>query len=107
MADLSPVSSWSSDDVRHFGRRAGFGLSPEVAAQLAAQTPAAVIDSWVDGTGLDATLFTAVLGTRADPLAEPARNASATAGAGAVPPPPRPHPEPVPDARPRPNNFSP
>src|SRR5437870_5603669 len=92
MADLNPVSSWSSDDVRHFGRRAGFGLSPEAAAQLAAQTPAAVIDSWVDGTGLDATLFTAVLGTRADPVAEPARNASATAGSVTVPVEPGPHP---------------
>ena len=106
MADLTPVSTWTSDDARHFARRAGFGLSPEAAAQLASQAPAAAIDAWVDGTGLDQTLFTDVLGTRADPVAEPARTASATAGSVSLPVEPGPHPYRVEVADAWRNNFS-
>lgn len=43
-------TSWTADDVQHFARRAGFGVGPEKAAQLAAQSPAAVVNAWVDGT---------------------------------------------------------
>ncbi len=45
MADLTPIASWTSADVQHFARRAGFGLSPEAAAQLAAQAPGTAIDT--------------------------------------------------------------
>ena len=92
MADLTPITSWTSADVQHFARRAGFGLSPEAAAQLAAQAPGPAIDAWVDGTGLDATLFSDVLATRADPVAEPARSASTTPGSVAIAVEPGPHP---------------
>jgi uncharacterized protein (DUF1800 family) len=92
MADLTPITSWTSADVQHFARRAGFGLSPEAAAQLATQSPGTAIDAWVDGTGLDATLFADVLATRADPVAEPARAASSTAGSVSIAVEPGPHP---------------
>ncbi len=61
MADLSPISAWTVDDVLHLGRRAGFGLSPEAAAALAAQPPAAAIDAWVSGAGVDLAPFTGAL----------------------------------------------
>src|SRR6267143_5935777 len=92
MADLTAISSWTSADVQHFARRTGFGLSPESAAQLAAQLPSSAIDAWVDGTGLDPTLFADVLANRADPVAEPVRTASTTPGAMTVPAEPGPHP---------------
>ena len=92
MADLTSITSWTSDDVQHFARRAGFGLSPENAAQLATQAPGSAIDAWVDGTGLDPTLFADVLATRADPVAEPVRAASSTPGSVTVPAEPGPHP---------------
>jgi uncharacterized protein (DUF1800 family) len=106
MADLTPITSWTSGDVQHFARRAGFGLSPENAAPLAAQAPGAAIDAWVDGTGLDPTLFANVLANRADPVAEPVRNASATAGAVTIPVEPGPHPYRVEPADSWRNNFS-
>jgi uncharacterized protein (DUF1800 family) len=43
-------TSWTADDVQHFARRAGFGTGPEKAAQLAAQSPGAVVTAWVEGT---------------------------------------------------------
>jgi uncharacterized protein (DUF1800 family) len=51
-------TSWTLDDVLHFGRRAGFGLKPEAAAALAAASPGAVIDAWVNGS-TNATAFEA------------------------------------------------
>jgi uncharacterized protein (DUF1800 family) len=75
MADLSPIVTWTSDDVLHFARRAGFGLSPEAAAILAAQAPAAVIDAWVDGAGVDPAAFEAAL-AHADPVDESQRGSS-------------------------------
>jgi len=53
-------TSWTADDVQHFARRAGFGTGPEKAAQLAVQSPAAVIGAWVDGTA-SMTAFEAAL----------------------------------------------
>ena len=93
MADLSPASSWTADDAAHLGRRAGFGISPEEAATLASRPPAAAVADWVDGAGLDRTLFLDVLANRADVVDEPKRTASASA-AGAVDAPlvPAPHP---------------
>ena len=76
------ISSWTAADVQHFGRRAGFGLSPEAATALALQPPAAVIDAWVDDT-LDRTAFNAQL-PRADVVA--------TAVNGNIPADPAPHP---------------
>jgi len=73
MADLTPVSSWTAEDVLHFARRAGFGVSPEEAAALALQPPGPAIDAWVDGTtGADPAPFAAAL-DRADPVDEPQR----------------------------------
>jgi len=91
MADLSPVTSWTAADAAHLGRRAGFGLSPEAAAALAAQPPGAAVDAWVDGTGLDRTLFDAVWAARADPVTEPERAASSNAGSVTVAAIPGPH----------------
>jgi len=81
MADLTPISSWTVEDVLHLGRRAGFGLSPEAAAALAAQPPGAAIDAWVSGAGLDFNAFDAAL-AHADPVDQPA---SGAAGAVAAP----------------------
>jgi uncharacterized protein (DUF1800 family) len=93
MADLAPASSWTADDAAHLGRRAGFGISPDEAAALAARPPAAAVADWVDGTGLDRTLFLDVLATRADVVDEPKRSASTgTAGAVDAPLVPAPHP---------------
>jgi len=39
MADLSPVTFWTTDDAAHLGRRAGFGLSPVAASALAGRPP--------------------------------------------------------------------
>ncbi len=80
---FSQISSWTTADVLHFARRAGFGLTPEQAATLAAQSPATVIDGWVDGAlGIvgDPALFNTVLGARADVVASDAWDA-ATGGA--------------------------
>jgi uncharacterized protein (DUF1800 family) len=74
----TPISSWTVSDVLHFARRAGFGLTPEQAAVLAAQNPSTVIDGWVNGTASivgDPTLFNAVLGTRADVVTSDAADA--------------------------------
>ena len=107
MADLTPITSWTSDDVAHLGRRAGFGISPEAAALLAAQPPASAVGAWVDGTGTDRTLFDAVLATRADVVDEPKRTASTTAtGAVDAPLVPAPHPFLVEGADAWRNNFT-
>jgi uncharacterized protein (DUF1800 family) len=82
MANLSPIGSWSADDVMHFARRAGFGVRPETATTLAGQSPSTVIDGWVDGTA-DSTLFNAVMNARADVMWQGADDKDATA-AGAV-----------------------
>jgi uncharacterized protein (DUF1800 family) len=87
MADLTPVPGWTVEDVQHFARRAGFGISPEDAAALVARSPADAIDAWVDGTGADLGPFTAAL-AHADPVDEPQRG-SAPDVAPAVP---GPHP---------------
>ncbi|MBI3132015.1 MAG: DUF1800 family protein [Acidobacteria bacterium] len=99
MADFAPISSWTADDVMHFARRAGFGVTPERAAELAALPPAATIDAWVEGTvsatvaaAGDAALFGAVLGNRADTVTEGAWDASVgVAGAVNVAKVPAPH----------------
>jgi len=92
MAVLTAITAWTVADVQHFARRAGFGLSPEAAATLAAQAPGAAIDAWIDGTGYDPTAFQAALGT-ADAVLEPlvAANTS-VAGSVDVPAVPAPHP---------------
>jgi len=54
------ISTWTVADVQHFGRRAGFGLTPEAASALAGQAPATVVDAWVDDT-LDKSAFNAAL----------------------------------------------
>jgi uncharacterized protein (DUF1800 family) len=93
MADLTPVSTWTADDAAHLARRAGFGISPEGAAALAARPAAAAVADWVDGTGLDRTLFLDVLAKRADVVDEPKRTASTTVtGAVDAPAVPAPHP---------------
>ena len=56
----SPQTRWTADDVLHFARRAGFGVTPERAAQLAGQSPAAVVSAWVDG-GADESALRAAL----------------------------------------------
>lgn len=76
------ISSWTVADVQHFGRRAGFGLTPEAAATLAAQAPATVIDAWVNDS-LDKTAFNAAL---------PTADTVATGANGNVPADPAPHP---------------
>jgi len=91
MADLTPMSTWTADDAAHLGRRAGFGISPEAAAALAAQAPGAAVDAWVDGTGVDRTLFDAVWAARADVVDEPQRNAGSDPGSVNVPAVPGPH----------------
>ncbi|HJV21563.1 MAG TPA: DUF1800 family protein [Holophagaceae bacterium] len=99
MADLTPISSWSAADVLHFARRAGFGITPERAAELAALPPGTTIDGWIDGTVAanvaaagDATLFNAVLGSRADVATEGVVDANTSdAGAVAVAKVPAPH----------------
>jgi len=75
VADLTPIDAWTTDDVLHFGRRAGFGLSPEAAAALAGQPPGATIDAWVDGSGVDTAAFEAAL-AHADPVDEPQRGSA-------------------------------
>ncbi|HVP67926.1 MAG TPA: DUF1800 family protein [Anaeromyxobacteraceae bacterium] len=91
MADLSPKTSWTADDAAHLARRAGFGISPEAASALAAQSLDAAVNAWVDG-GADRTEIDAVLGATADVVDEPARSASTTAGAVDAPAVPAPHP---------------
>ncbi len=90
MADLTPISSWTVPDVEHFARRAGFGVTPERAAELAALPPGATIDAWIEGTlsaevaaAGDAALFAAVLGNRADPVTAGAVDAN-TGDTGSV-----------------------
>lgn len=83
MADLSPIDAWTTDDVLHLGRRAGFGLSPAEAAALAAQPPGTAVDAWVDGTLASTAAFDAVWADRADPVWLPAVAAS-TSVAGSV-----------------------
>ena len=53
-------SSWTVSDVLHFARRAGFGVTPEVAAALVVQPIGATIDSWVNQSA-DMTAFNAAL----------------------------------------------
>jgi uncharacterized protein (DUF1800 family) len=94
MANLAPVAAWTLPDVHHFARRAGFGVTPEVAAALQVQAPGAAIDAWIDGSGAayDLTAFTAALAT-ADVVLEPQVNASTSvAGSVDVPAVPGPHP---------------
>jgi len=73
MADFGVMTGWTAEHVEHLARRAGFGVTPERAAELAAQDPATVVAAWVDGTGLEGAraAFTAALG-RADPVDQPA-----------------------------------
>ncbi|MGC4001382.1 MAG: DUF1800 family protein [Anaeromyxobacter sp.] len=75
MADLTPITSWTADDVLHLGRRAGFGLTPEAAAALAAQDPGTAIAAWVGGAGASTAAFDAAL-AHADPVDQPASGAA-------------------------------
>jgi uncharacterized protein (DUF1800 family) len=93
MANLAPISAWTLEDVQHFARRAGFGLTPEQAAILQAQAPGTAVDAWVDGAGAayDGTAFIGALGS-ADVVLEPQVNANtAVAGSVNVPAVPGPH----------------
>ena len=89
MADFSAVTSWTAEDVQHLARRAGFGVSPERAAALAAREPGATVAAWVDGSDPEVapTAFDAAL-AHADPVDQPARG-SAPDRAAAVPGPHR------------------
>lgn len=49
VANLTPITSWTAGDVQHFGRRAGFGITSQSAAQAATRLPGAFIDEWIDG----------------------------------------------------------
>ncbi len=53
-------STWTPDDVLHFGRRAGFGLKPEAAATLAMRAIGTTVDAWVDGSADEAALTAAL-----------------------------------------------
>ncbi len=53
-------TSWTLDDVLHFGRRAGFGLKPELAGQLISRPLASTVDAWVDGAASE-TAFTGAI----------------------------------------------
>ena len=53
-------TSWTLDEVLHFGRRAGFGLKPEAAAQLVSRSVATTVDAWVDCTASE-TAFNGAL----------------------------------------------
>lgn len=68
MADLTAKTSWTPEEAAHFARRAGFGISPEAATALAGQPIGAAVTAWVEGTGLDPTLFDSVWADRADPV---------------------------------------
>lgn len=85
MANLAAKTSWTQADAEHLARRAGFGLSPEAAAALAAQPIASAVGSWVSGSGLDATLFDAVWADRADPVWLGAVTGDAASGGADVP----------------------
>lgn len=98
MADLTPIAAWTVADVQHFARRAGFGVTPERAAELAALDPVATIDGWIEGTvsaevaaAGDTALFNAVWANRADPVTTGAVDAGTTAGAVNVPKAAAPH----------------
>ncbi len=92
MAVLTAITAWTVADVQHFARRAGFGLSPEDAATLAAQAPGTAIDAWIDGTALDPTAYQAAAAT-ADVVLEPLISASTSvAGSVDVPAVQPPHP---------------
>jgi len=104
MADLTPKASWTAADASHLARRAGFGVSPDAASALAAQTVDAAVNAWVDG-GADRTEMEAVLAASADMVDEPSRSASTAAGAVDVPAVPAPHPFLVQGADAWRNNF--
>jgi len=74
--------SWTASEVMHFARRAGFGVTPEVASTLAAQPIGATIDAWIDQSA-DMAAFNAAL-PKADVISDPIR--------GAIPADPAPHP---------------
>lgn len=108
MAVLSAITAWTTADVQHFARRAGFGISPGAAALLQAQAPGPAIDAWIDGTdpAYDQAAFSTALGT-ADVVTEPlvAANTS-VAGSVDVPAVPGPHPFLVEGANAWRNNFN-
>jgi uncharacterized protein (DUF1800 family) len=53
-------TSWTLDEVLHFGRRAGFGVKPETAASMVPLSVASTVDAWVDGTASE-TAFNGAL----------------------------------------------
>jgi uncharacterized protein (DUF1800 family) len=86
-------TSWTASDVSHFARRAGFGVSPEIAAGLAAQPVGATVDAWVDGAGASWTAFNAALAANADVVSYPQVPAnSGIPGSQPIPADPAPHP---------------
>lgn len=83
----TPLATWTAADVLHFARRAGFGLTPEGAADLAKLPPGTVIDGWVDGT---LTTIVAEQGGFQTALAR--ADVVSTAASGNIPADPAPHP---------------
>lgn len=65
MANFNPITSWSAADVQHFARRAGFGLTPELATNAANSTPSTFIENWIDG-GQTSVLFNTIYPNRSD-----------------------------------------
>jgi len=85
MANLTAKTTWTQGDAEHLARRAGFGLSPEAAAALAAQPIAAAVTDWVSPAVLDTALFDAVWADRADPVWLGAVTGDAASGGVDVP----------------------
>ncbi len=82
-----PITTWTTTDVLHFARRAGFGLQPEAAAELALLEPGTVIGGWVDGT------LASIVGDQSVYEAAVARaDGVASAANGNIPADPAPHP---------------
>lgn len=86
-------TTWTASDAMHFARRAGFGVSPETAAILAAQPVGATVNAWVDGTGASMTAFSAALAANADVVSYPAVPANMNVpNSQPLPADPAPHP---------------
>ncbi|WLT32809.1 DUF1800 family protein [Geothrix sp. PMB-07] len=60
-----PQTSWTTDDVLHFARRAGFHLKPEAAQALVAGGPAAAVSAWISASA-DETAYLQARSTKGD-----------------------------------------
>lgn len=65
MANFNPISTWSTPEVQHFTRRAGFGITPEQAINASNVAPGLYIDQWIDGSAVS-TLFNSIYANRSD-----------------------------------------